>query len=337
LESLPKNEPNPFVDPLDNLPPFPQEPEPGPKPAEIEPPMAPLDSVELGVGLLRLPADDNERFLLESESAFRREQLSREIRLDDWDRYLEKDRPALLPYWDRLSLEERQRLGQSLIQTASRTDYDAGPEASQAGLSVGIEKRLPPRVSAYEPLNYEIVIENRGREMIDSVDVDEAVPPAHQLMDVTPAGHFENNLLRWRLRELRPGERRRLSVEVLPLETGTIETITSVRSSTRVASLTEVEEQKTAASRTQVFSAPLRLRRSGYRTVSPEETVLFTNHVQNLTQAAQRNVEIVEQVPAGFRVIRVEADGIYDRQSGTITWQLASLAPGETAKLGVHL
>ena len=115
-------------------------------------------------------------------------------------------------------------------------------------------------------------------------------------------------------------------MEVVPSETGTIETTTSVRPSTRVASLTEVEK-----------SPAIRLRRSGYRTVKLAESVWFANHVQNLSGEMQRDLEITEQVPAGFRVLQVQDGGRFDQTAGTITWNLASLPAGGTAKLGVLL
>ena len=65
--------------------------------------------------------------------------------------------------------------------------------------------------------------------------------------------------------------------------------------------------------------------------------MVFTNHVQNLSQSTKRDVEIVEEVPAGFRVVHVEDGGIYDQRAGTITWTLASLPPGQTVELGVRL
>ncbi len=126
-------------------------------------------------------------------------------------------------------------------------------------------------------------------------------------------------------------------MEVLPSETGTIETTTSVRPSTRVGSQTLVAEADGITAEAEVRETPLRLRRMGYKTISLQETVLFTNYVQNLTQSTQRDVKIVEQVPQGFKVVRVEEQGVFDRRSGTITWNLAALPPGETAKLSVQL
>ena len=338
----PRNEPEPFVDPLDNLPPFgplPVESDPVRPPMEepAAPPMIPGTPVELGVGVLRLPKDDEERFLLESGTV--RENLSREVRLDAWDRFVEQRREPLpvRSYWDRLSREEKQRLEENLGGPPTRTEYDPGPEPARTDLNLGVQKHLPPKSTVHEPLKYDIIVENRGQEMIDMVDVDEAVPPTHRLTDVSPAAYFESQLLRWRLKELRPGEQRRLEVEVVPTESGAIETITSVRPMARVSFLTQVEKANTAESQTQVYRSQFRLRRSGYRTMAMSETVLFTNHVQNLSGAMQHDLEIIEQVPAGFRVVEVENEGIYDRVSNTITWQIASLPAGETAKLGVRL
>lgn len=339
----PKPQPEEFVDPLDSFPPIePIMQEPEPRPVPMEPAWSPKETatpVELGVGFVRLPKDNEERFLLES-GVPRPEVLSDGTRLDDWDRRsnsIQQESRTRRPYWERISEGEKERLAQELVPTSPRSDYDIGPEESRAELTLGLEKHLPPQSTASEPLRYEIVVENRGREKIDAVDVDESVPPTHQLTDVSPAGYFEDNLLRWRLTDLRPGEQRRLQVEVVPTKSGAIETTTSVRPSIQVASLTDVERTQSGADRRETFSPPIRLRRSGYRIIGLEESVLFTNHVQNLSATTQREVEIVETVPTGFRVIKVEEGGVYDRQSGTITWTLASLPEGQSIELGVVL
>ena len=335
---------------MDNLPP--REPDPlNPNPnrrrqsAPLEPAVPATDPpspppLDMAIEFLRLPNDDDERFLLKSGTAFSREKLAREIRLDAWDRHLESERQISRPrrsYWDRLSPQDRERLERELSSTPSQ-NYDQPLDATPEGkLALAIEKRLPPKTSVHEPLTYEIIIENRGREMLESVDVDEAVPPTHQLTGVSPAGYFENHLLRWRLKAVQPGEKRRLSVEVVPSEAGTIETTTTVRPTTTVGSLTQIEKASAPAARREAAAPPIRLRRSGYKTVSLDESIVFTNHVQNLMDSPQQDVKIVETVPAGFRVIEVEDQGIYNPEAGTITWELASLPPGETANLSVRL
>ncbi len=345
-----KTEREPFVDPLDRLPPsksVPLDEKPNPEPPSVarESAVPPVDvpttpPVQMSLDLLRLPADDDERFLQRSARSSSRQDVSRDARSDAWDRHLEMERhdsSLRRSYWEQLSLQEREGLKREL-SNASPGAYEESQNAEpQSELALAIEKRLPPKAAAHQPLRYEIVIENRGREMLESVEVDEAVPPKHQLTDVSPAGYFENHLLRWRLKALEPGEKRRLSVEVVPSETGTIETTTNVRPSASVGSVTQIEKQPAVVEQIVAPSPPLRLRRLGYKIVSLDESVLFTNHVENLADAPQRNVTVVETVPAGFRVVEVEDQGIYNREAGTIIWQIAALPAGETAKLGVRL
>ncbi|MCA9068815.1 MAG: hypothetical protein KDA84_07830, partial [Planctomycetaceae bacterium] len=333
-ESAPKTKADPFVDPLDNLPPLTPTPQPK-QPETSSPERVPYlpsgngnTPIDLGVGIQRLPAGMDERFLLESGPEYRRNTLSREIGLDAWERYLDRKGSGPItprPYWERLSVDDRRRLEQNLRSAPARSSYEPLHSHPRGDLNIEIAKTLPPRSTAHEPLKYEIVVENRGQEMIDHIDVDEAVPATHLLTDVNPTGHFQNNLLRWRLRDIRPGEQRRLAVEVVPSETGMIETTTSIRPSTRVAAVTEVA------------SPTIRLRRSGYRTMALDESVLFTNHVQNLSNATQRGVSIVEKVPKGYRVLRVQDGGLYDGRDQTITWNLASLPAGKTVELSVRL
>ncbi len=333
----------PFADPLDNL--FPSEPaarEPKPEPppsAPVEPNVPATPSVNMAIEFLRLPDDDPERFLLKSgDSVPPKNPPPRGV--DAWDRHLSSDQPPAAPrppYWDRLSPEDRKRVERELANAASPSYEEPPRPAPDSELSLAIEKRLPQKTSAHEPFQYEILIENRGREMLESVDVDEAVPPTHRLTDVSPAGYFEDHTLRWRLKSVGPGEKRRLSVEVVPTETGTIVTTTSVRPEASVASVTHIEKAPAPPAQPEPAGPPIRLRRSGYRTVSLDESIVFTNHVENLTASPQQDVKIVESVPAGFRVVQVEDAGVYDREAGTVTWELASLPPAETRTLSVRL
>ncbi len=121
MENPPPKSPNGFVDPLDNLPPSNPLPRPS-QPVANPPRVSEANSVELGIGIVRLPKDEEERFVLQSGSAFRRQKLSREVRLDAWDRHLEQQRQSPLPpkpYWDRLSLEDRRKLEQDLLSPPS--------------------------------------------------------------------------------------------------------------------------------------------------------------------------------------------------------------------------
>jgi uncharacterized repeat protein (TIGR01451 family) len=65
---------------------------------------------------------------------------------------------------------------------------------------------------------------------------------------------------------------------------------------------------------------------------------LYTFSVSNHGQAPARNVVLRDQVPEAFSVVAASGDGRHDKKSGTVSWALGEIEPGQvrTVKLEVQ-
>ncbi len=244
----------PGSDPLDSL--FPSVPNATPPPPRpvTEPKRATIEPTEqFEIHVLALPPGDPATFELSSRVHLP-DRLTRPtlIARDRWERTTGATMEIAAPvrsYRERLSEETRRQL---------EADLSDGPESDNvpvltAGnredhlreheLDVSVEKRSPSEVAANLPTHYEIWVHNHGAKPVESVDVDDNVPPTHRVIAVNPPALFDRDTLRWRLRNLRPNELRKLTVELVPTETGTIETFASVKATITVSSSTNVEAQ----------------------------------------------------------------------------------------------
>ncbi|WP_166823647.1 COG1361 family protein [Thalassoroseus pseudoceratinae] len=241
-------------DPLDSL--FPSVPSATPPPPRpvTEPKRAMVDPEDqFEVQVLALPPSDPATFNLSSRIRLP-DRIPRPttISRDRWERTTGATIQIAAPvrsYQERLSDETRRQLEADLsdgpasnnvpvVTAGNREDHLREHE-----LDVSVEKRSPSQVAANLPTQYEIWVHNRGGKPIPSVDVDDNVPPTHRVIAVNPPALFDQNMLRWRLRDLKPNERRKLTVELVPTQTGTIETSAYVKATVTVSSSTNVESQ----------------------------------------------------------------------------------------------
>ena len=244
----------PSGDPLDSL--FPSVPNATPPPPRpvTEPKRATIEPTEqFDVFVLALPPSDPATFELSSRIHLPdRRPRPTMIARDRWERTTGATMEIAAPvrsYRERLSEETRRQL---------EADLSDGPESDNvpvltAGnrkdhlreheLDVSVEKRSPSEVAANLPTRYEIWVHNHGAKPVPSVDVDDNVPPTHRVIAVDPPALFDHDTLRWRLRNLRPNELRKLTVELVPTQTGTIETFASVKATITVSSSTNVKAQ----------------------------------------------------------------------------------------------
>lgn len=113
-------------------------------------------------------------------------------------------------------------------------------ENSSRHVRLKIEKRQPEAADLHRPVEYELIIENRGTRAIDALQVEDSLAPGMRLLDASPPGVLGGQSVRWQLQGIEPGEERRLSLVVFPTRRGLHEQAARVLSSVRVGSQTEV-------------------------------------------------------------------------------------------------
>jgi hypothetical protein len=217
------------------------QPEPHAEPDANPDANAPVGSAApIAVDVLVLPPDDDAAFRAES-SPPRAEPLEPDRRENDpWSVRTERDRVEVpRPYRERLTPVLREQIERERGQAPQPSPVPAEkPSARQ--LDVVIEKHGPEAVAADVPVKFEIVVRNGGRTPVECVDVDEPVPPTHEVLDVDPPALFDRDTLRWRLHDLEAGESRTLTMVLVPTGRGTIETTTSANVASTISASVDV-------------------------------------------------------------------------------------------------
>lgn len=129
----------------------------------------------------------------------------------------------------------------SLADEIDPADFDALGSPSYRELALHILKEIPGSATAERSYEYEIVVRNDGVDTIEQFEVDEQLGEDVQVLSAVPDAHYDNDRLRWRLRDLRPGDERRLAVTVLPKTGGRFEQATLVTAAAAVGAETRVE------------------------------------------------------------------------------------------------
>ncbi|MCA9114079.1 MAG: DUF11 domain-containing protein, partial [Planctomycetaceae bacterium] len=161
-------------------------------------------------------------------------------RSDNWMRSI-GDRPAN-PAVDRLYRDQvpAEELAQ-LLAAATAPVPLPDTASSSRDMELEITRTTPESAGNGQPLVYSIQLENRGSDPIDDVTVQEQLPAGARLAGTTPHTAVEQDHLLWRIRQLKPGGKTSLRVELQPETTGTLSGSATVRTTAAVGSTTTVE------------------------------------------------------------------------------------------------
>ncbi len=123
----------------------------------------------------------------------------------------------------------------------SSHEFGSGNAPSYRDLALSIVKEFPEAITADSSYEYRIVVRNDGIDTLDQFDVEEQLPGDTQVLAAVPDAHYANDRLRWRLRDLQPGDERIIAVTVLPQAEGQAEHTTAVIAEANVGAQTSVE------------------------------------------------------------------------------------------------
>ncbi|HUG89935.1 MAG TPA: DUF11 domain-containing protein [Planctomycetaceae bacterium] len=117
------------------------------------------------------------------------------------------------------------------------------PETAPDGIArfdVSIEKHVPETGVAFQPLDYEIVVRNTGVDEVPQITIDELLPSSQRIERTVPAARVAGQSLSWQLRDISPGEVRRLHVRTTPTAAGDDDAAAVVEATAAVAATTRV-------------------------------------------------------------------------------------------------
>ncbi|MGH7163392.1 MAG: hypothetical protein ACREID_07895 [Planctomycetota bacterium] len=178
------------------------------------------------------------------------------------------------------------RKGEKMLWTAR-----AFPSGHKSSSAVLVERGIPAEVPVNQPCEYEIVVTNLTKDLVEDVVLTEYLAEsfAHETSD--PSAAAEGGALRWSLGTLGAGEKRTLKVKGTPRATGEMKLRCEVGYRSLQYGKTSVVEPKLALVRSapsdNILGDPIELR--------------FT--VSNPGTGKARNVVIAETLPDGLATL----------------------------------
>lgn len=135
--------------------------------------------------------------------------------------------------------------GSSSVRPPSATaDTSTISEVMRPHLS--IRKDAPPSASVGVPLDYVITVSNDGQSSAYDVIVEDEMSRAVELVTTKPTAELDRatRKLSWRFDELRPAEKREITVRVTPTGEGTLNGLATVRFKAQVKATTVITAPK---------------------------------------------------------------------------------------------
>ncbi|VAX35766.1 hypothetical protein MNBD_PLANCTO02-1647, partial [hydrothermal vent metagenome] len=93
--------------------------------------------------------------------------------------------------------------------------------------SVLIKKTIPKQVVAFQEFEYLLSVRNETETPQYNIIIEEKVLAKHRITNVTPAAYYREETLRWNIQQLDAGESKEFKIRILPLETGSLSTVSS--------------------------------------------------------------------------------------------------------------
>ncbi len=178
-----------------------------------------------------------------------------------------------------------------------------------------IEKIAPKNAVLGKPLIYSILIKNVGDRIARKIVVEDQIPKGTKLTGTIPQAEWVKNRLIWTFKELKPGEKKKIAIRVIPQKPGTIGSVATVRFATEIMAETLV-------------SAPgitLDVKLPETAQVGQEVILKFT--VKNSGKVIAHNVIIRNILPKMFS----HSDG------EDLEYEIGTMAAGETKEVALKI
>ncbi len=109
---------------------------------------------------------------------------------------------------------------------------------------IDLFKSAPENAVLGQPLVYSIEVVNSGKVAVKDVVVEDQFPAGTKLTGTIPRAELVDKTLLWRFDELKPDERKKILVRVIPIESGQVGSISTVSYKSMVATQTLVTAPK---------------------------------------------------------------------------------------------
>ncbi|MCA8989124.1 MAG: hypothetical protein KDA78_15870, partial [Planctomycetaceae bacterium] len=141
-----------------------------------------------------------------------------------------------------LKVEENNAPTDEMLIGSARVEHEATETAMQP--KVVLNKSAPDNAVLGQPLIYSIEIENTGDVAVKEVRVEDKFPAGTRLTGTIPRAELVEKTLVWKFDELKPSERKKILVRVVPIESGKVGSVSTVSYKSVVTTQTMVTAPK---------------------------------------------------------------------------------------------
>ena len=179
-----------------------------------------------------------------------------------------------------------------------------------------VEKLSPREIQVNREAEFAIVVRNVGRVMARDVRVFDEIPAGTEFLTSVPKPNRTGQRLDWNIGELRPGQEKRITVQLKPTRPGEIGSVAHVTFATQ------------ATMRTRVTKPILEIRHSARPQALIGDPVVFDVVVENKGDGPATNVIVQEDVPEQLEY----ADGYRE-----LEYEIGTLMPGQSKRVQLGL
>ncbi len=176
-----------------------------------------------------------------------------------------------------------------------------------------VEHIAPAKVMIGESVTLQITISNPGTGVATNVVLQEDVPEG--------LAHSAGKELEYEVGTLRPGESRKLELQLEAAKAGVVQNTLMVRGDANLLA--------THTSTIEVLAPQLEVAMSGPKRRYLDRQATYTVSIANPGTAAARDVEIVAYLPKGMKFVSTDREGQYDPQNHAVYWSLEELPPAQ--------
>ncbi len=181
-----------------------------------------------------------------------------------------------------------------------------------------VEKLSPREIQVNQSAEFEIVVRNVGRVTAEDVNVHDQIPAGTEFQGSAPqpSKFSQDRTINWNIGSLRPGQEKRIKMQLTPTRPGEIGSVAHVTFATQ------------ASMRTLVTKPVLEISHRTNPKVLIGDNVIFDVVVQNKGDGAARNVVIQEDVPRQLEF----QDGYRE-----LEYEIGTLLPGQSKQIRLGL
>ena len=182
--------------------------------------------------------------------------------------------------------------------------------------TITVERSAPEEVQVGRAADFTILVRNDGAVTAHDVMVFDRIPSGSKFSSAEPqAERMPDGALYWRLGDLKPGERRELTMQVIPEQEG------------EIGSIARVVFQAAASARTLATRPALAIEQTGPEQVLIGDPLTYSILISNPGTGAAYGVVLEADIP----------DGLQHPAGRALEYPVGTLRPGEKRELSLRL